>query len=647
MDQARARALRALRDDRYDNYEHPSHQADPVSEPVSSESDALADSVGSVHAAGPHDGTDEYDPYEVDSPPSSSTTTIVGPGDQVGHGGQKTSDSEKTATWKIHWMAPSLILACLLAGVAFALGHHFHYNSLDGTMVSSQPRQEWALRFGSAFAVLTQSCLVASVGAAYAQRFWVTVKGRDMALETLDRVFSLKTNLLSFFSWEVLRGAKLLCLLGLCAWLIPISSTVTPATLSVRTETITNVTEAMVPSPDYSTYSGNYWGIIKGAGLVSGPSPAVGRIVAATMSSISILPLNAPFPNSSYTLNFHGPAFRCQHLKSAVAQAGSDAASLQNAWDLTMDPKLPTGGTSLEPIYTAASPVADVGAEGDTVYRLLFITLNWNGITGSNYSCRLWNTSYTVDFDFDNGIQSTSIQDLQHVAPFRADPNDTYVDPSPGQVQYTAIYDALVASLTTQIEWGAHGKLSGQDSAVITSGLAACPEIRDMLQNLQHLFDERLCRAGDVPAAIEDLSHNVTLSLLSSEFLANETFANVTTRRPATFYTYNWHNLVLAYAIAVFATLVCAAVGVQALLANGYSANASFSTILLTTRNEDLDYVARGHCLGESPMDKSLGRTMLRYGILNSQAADGSKVPHAAFGLSSDVRTLRKGESCQ
>lgn len=194
------------------------------------------------------------------------------------------------------------------------------------------------------------------------------------------------------------------------------------------------------------------------------------------------------------------------------------------------------------------------------------------------------------------------------------------------------------------------GSLSGVDTYVVTSALGACPEMEQGSEGVGTSgvwFDSALCRAGSIPGAIEDLSRNLTLSVLSSARLANETAAEVTVHTAATFYSYNWRNLLLAYAIAVCATAACAVVGLQALAANGYSAETTFSSILLTTRNAYLDDLARGHCLGERPLAKDVGDMRLRYGILRSQAYDAAvKGPHACFGLADDVRQLKRGEPC-
>lgn len=217
-----SRALRATsRVDNHASYEPPSYQIEsmsmPMPRPFNPDSKTPAIGVSPVYTPGALDAG-QYDEYEQLSS-SGLGVTLVG----EGQGGQDKDhpgcpDAQRTTKWKTHWKGPSLILSSLLAGIAFALGHHFHYSALDGSVVSSVPRQEWALRFGTAFAFLAQSCLTASVGLAYAQRIWVTAKRKPLALRTLDSVFSLQSNIFSFLNWELLRKAKVLCLLGLVAW---------------------------------------------------------------------------------------------------------------------------------------------------------------------------------------------------------------------------------------------------------------------------------------------------------------------------------------------------------------------------------------------------------------------------------------------
>lgn len=127
-------------------------------------------------------------------------------------------DTKRTTAWKIHWMTPSLMFGYLVLGIAFALCHHFYWQSLDGQLVTSQAEQEWAQRFGLVLAFMAQSTFTLAVGVAFVQRTWLTVKDKPMKLGSLDKAFSLRSDISAFFSWEMLSKAKLLCLIGICAW---------------------------------------------------------------------------------------------------------------------------------------------------------------------------------------------------------------------------------------------------------------------------------------------------------------------------------------------------------------------------------------------------------------------------------------------
>ncbi|KAG8157592.1 hypothetical protein KVR01_012634 [Diaporthe batatas] len=624
----------------YDPYEVPRDQLDVTPDP----------------AAGARNSIIRYDPYEsswVASSGQSPTLAQQGPtpeisfdgGQATGYSDQDFQDEQRTAAWRIHWRAPALMIGLFVVGIVLATGHHFYYQSLDGTIVSSDTRQEWALRAGTAFAFLTHSSLVASAGTAYVQRLWVTVKRKQFRIGAIDNIFSLQSNPFSFLSWEVLSKAKVLCLLGVCIWCLPIASVITPATLSVVSGSVTEIRTMNVPYPDYTTGMASNWVNFEGVGNLAGPTPEVSRITAATLTSMAVLPFAAPHPNSSYSIEYYGPSFKCQNLSTAISSnttaATIPASELQEAWDSAMEN---VSGT-LDILYLGVSAVTS-----SAVQYGLFVNTNGFGADGANYTCNVWNTSYTVDFTFQDDAQAASIRGFELLNIADIDTRYTAVkDYSHGELQSWAMYRALSDALAAEVGWGSTGSLVGDGSGVVRSALAACPEMAagSSWRQQDPWFSPALCRAGSVPAAIEDLSRNLTLSILGSAPLANETAAQVTVHEQATFYSYNWRGLVLAYAVAAAVTAACLAVGVHSLLENGYSAGTGFSSILLTTRNADLDELARGHCLGEAPLAREVGGRRLRYGILDSQADSMDvKLPHAAFGFADGVRDLKRGKPC-
>lgn len=297
-----------------------------------------------------------------------------------------------------------------------------------------------------------------------------------------------------------------------------------------------------------------------------------------------------------------------------------------------------------ESVYLSAAP---------SIENHLFVTTGYHhqfGKFGQNYSCHWWNASYAVDFIFSNGEQTTNLRGLNYVTPMSIKSGAIEPEYAPGEIQYWTLFSSLMNILVAEVGWSVSGDMWGANSALLQSGIPACRDVANASSSesgwFSRLFSDWMCRAGSVPGAIEDLSRNATLSLLSSALLSAEARVNVTVSTAATFYAYNWRNLVTAYALAVAAAVLSVGVGMQALLANGYSAEASFSSILLRTRNPDLDELARGHCLGARPMPDEVGRTVLRFGVLKSQPCDEKGSGHAAFGLGDDVRTLRKGEPC-
>lgn len=414
----------------------------------------------------------------------------------------------------------------------------------------------------------------------------------------------------------------------------------------MRASTSTSNQTVNVPYPDYTTDAIDKWVSLDGAVHLDAPSPELTLVYAASLTSMAVVPLTAPFPNSSYTLDFYGPSLQCQNLSDAVINNTldtGDAATLQEAWDQTMEEQFPENQFGV--LYIGVSP-------GIFISGHLFFNLNGADAGGTNYSCHFWNMSYTVNFVFRDGVQSTEILKAEPLSPLDlSDNNKPFEDYAPGEMQALVMSKLLKRTLVANIRWGSTGSLMGGDSNILNSAIAACPEIKegtaDSGLQSEMWFNSSLCRAGSVPGAIEDLSQNLTLSVLSSAQLSNETAARVTVHTSATVYSYNWRNLLLAYAIAAAAAAACAAVGLQALVENGYSASTTFSSILLTTRNADLDDLARGHCLGEFPLAKDVGDTRLRYGILRSQDDDVDvSESHACFGFAGDVRELKKREPC-
>lgn len=104
-------------------------------------------------------------------------------------------------------------------------------------------------------------------------------------------------------------------------------------------------------------------------------------------------------------------------------------------------------------------------------------------------------------------------------------------------------------------------------------------------------------------------------------------------------YVYNASPLLASYGAVLVVALASIAVGFAAIWTNGYAASTSFSSIVLASRNKDLDHLAQGRSLGARPLAKDIAKTKLKYGLLQSER----RVTQPAFGLGDSVAPLKKG----
>lgn len=124
----------------------------------------------------------------------------------------------KRGQTSVYWQQPTLMVLSLVCGVVLAVSHHFYYSSLHDTAASSTSTQQWAIRFGTAFAILTQACFKATVVIACVQFGWKIVHSHTLSIESLNQLFDLTNDPFSLFSIELLSKATALLVLALSVW---------------------------------------------------------------------------------------------------------------------------------------------------------------------------------------------------------------------------------------------------------------------------------------------------------------------------------------------------------------------------------------------------------------------------------------------
>ncbi|KAH0366783.1 hypothetical protein KCU65_g5160, partial [Aureobasidium melanogenum] len=154
---------------------------------------------------------------------------------------------------------------------------------------------------------------------------------------------------------------------------------------------------------------------------------------------------------------------------------------------------------------------------------------------------------------------------------------------------------------------------------------------------------------GPLSKALEDLFQNITLSLLSEQYLqpnysslyAPTPMENVTFTSYHNVYVYNRHTLWIAYGVAIGFTLIAVVIGILALLSNGSAYNNNFSTVLRikkTTGEEILEHEADG----SEPLPKRLAKARV---LLGDHSDHHSAQPSEKTSVSATVTFIDQPET--
>ncbi|OCL04471.1 hypothetical protein AOQ84DRAFT_367485 [Glonium stellatum] len=569
-------------------------------------------------------------------------------------------------------MAASLIL-----GVCFAFGHHYYYHWLNGRLVGGIARQQWALRFGNAFATLVAACLKTAVGIAYIQYLWRTLRHRFVSLKTINDAFGIEGNILSFLNWEFWWDIRIGAVIALILWCIPLSTLLTPATLSVGRPEISGSADMEVLTMDISnsTLERAFTYRTRADLWVAGASARLSRIFGTVVSGGERLSFEPPSlqPNTSYDAQAYVPLMQCNtanisvqnQIIEMVAEAqGSDSPT--GGYSAYNDDKFPLDKETFHWRINMTS--GDMQAEGDLGYFAVVpfyegnnISFWWNAaqtrtipantflgqlwIAIAEYpnnqtqmqfvNCELYNASVSFTVNFTNHVPSiNSIEKkwLNEVNLFqKTNDNDlVYVLHS-----YSAYFQGICSYLFGSVSWytdtlGALRFISIGET--MNTNLAKSSQWYNMSQRIGTLAGSdgqvvgpENVRNSSLAEEIEGFALNSSLSIMNDPTLSKWITANVTTTFIETVYVYEATNLFLSYGLAILFTTLCVFSGSYAFYLNGVSYDATVSTFAATMQSHEIKEILRRQSTGAQPMDRSMGKLKLRFN------PEGGFVPKGSY----------------
>lgn len=236
-------------------------------------------------------------------------------------------------------IGPQLEMFLLLAGGAlFATAHFLYYHFTSGhAVLATHLSQEWTIRIGTAFALLTKTCWTVAILVAHAQQVWRTVEqpGKRLDAATVDALFAVASDFTKFRHMSMMRRARIATTMALIVWCLPLSAVITPATLTVvPAASVGWSVSADVPMVDFTnatkfaelaTCTPDVCGV-QAIGdsnfAVQFRYPNAQTVVqtTATLSGGRIQQMAPAYLNSTYSISFFGPAILCTKADSATVE---------------------------------------------------------------------------------------------------------------------------------------------------------------------------------------------------------------------------------------------------------------------------------------------------------------------------------------
>ncbi|OAP61920.1 hypothetical protein AYL99_04123 [Fonsecaea erecta] len=557
------------------------------------------------------------------------------------HGRKDGTTPRAPRTWKV-----ALSMACsIIAGLVFALVHHFFYTYWNGKVVSSDAQQRWIIRGGTAFAFGLKTTLALGTSIAYVQYFWLTVCSKEFEVGKINSIFKVLGNAFELCDLKLWFRLPVLASLAIVTWTLPIAAIISPGTLIVTPSTGNRTEHLGVPQFDYRDYTPFASPLPSDDAKFAGASNTLVQLALGSATTQSILSISPPVANSTYAVKMYAPALTCQ------VPARNDSLAIEGAYTNYADT---SGGFGIN--YMAWVPYGDGAENGcqngsiaipsdlttnklpsttDSCYdgysAKLNIFIPFNTASDATFSessvllnCSLMNASYTVNFDFRDRAQRVNVQSrelLNGVAGLSS--YEELFDDSPSMFNKLLSYmsvnlqmDAFGRIMVGTINTDHYGTITPAYTLVLSTGLRS--QLSGVTNNVPSTSNATFARS------VENLFENMTMSLLSSnDFIvdfSNETEAAgtpltaVTIYYPQNIYTYEAAQLWLAYGIAILANVLCLLTGMFAMRRNGLSYSNDFTTIMRTTRNPNLDLlVPEAESNGAEPVAPRTKKGTLTY----------------------------------
>ncbi|EWC48580.1 hypothetical protein DRE_01802 [Drechslerella stenobrocha 248] len=559
----------------------------------------------------------------------------------------------RPSRWGITWRSPTLAVGAFIAGLATAIGNHFFFTRLHNAPYENVV---WVGRYALVLALVVKTCFAVTVLVCYEQIVWMGLRHqkKGISIRAIDALFGATYQVISLFYPSLWLQHPIAAVMIALRWLLPLISIVSPTTLTVQVRETVDFAGCQVPSLNFSAdsipsqlgvdptaavmtdlvqseYTGNRWFT----------TPLASKI--GTLTALLGQPVNFESPcglNCSYTVEYYAPVWQCADVDPRDQAAPWELANITNApWA--------SSNIGRRPYTSTYKYVAEVSSEtgklwvGHLIWRNVTEDSNttfWDRYGLETFTCHNYNASISVRQGFLNGEQRASVVERINYGE-RVDPylTDAWVEDrriprvvlQRHQLSYEMLAELFVGSISYESR-------AGRDFITNTSILNMPAFLRDSPSGASGGQNGEL--KDQLRPLVEQLSLNFSMSIMGFPQLVVQQLqdGNCTMTTSSNVWRYESRNLTIAYAVGAVVAFLALGLGALGVMKNGVVTELSFSQVVATTRNPELDELMRGNCVGNNQLKpSSLYDVKLRLGELGEE--------HAAFGTPESVTTIRRG----
>ncbi|KAF2114839.1 hypothetical protein BDV96DRAFT_86392 [Lophiotrema nucula] len=548
------------------------------------------------------------------------------------------------------------MLCSFTAGIVLAVGHHLYYARLNDSLVGSAARQQWPLRFGTAFAFLVQICYANATGIAYVQWVWRRCRQQAIQIGTIDAAFAVDRNIFMFLKPGFVLKFPIAAGLALIFWCIPLPSLFTPATLGITSKPNTTLHTISVNQPSISNYD---WKANKLYAPRAGDSTKLNQMFTILASTGELARLSPPegLQNVSYAVDLIVPLVHCQDSNDTV-RAWTAAAAFQDAIAGLGDyidtesvrpyaQNLTFTATEVSQTYTNDTLVEEhnttflgqigyyampgntsIGPNQPGLTADIWIALanpargtpayHFPTYTASFYTCTLRNASVTTNISFVDNVQSLEASDIRGVEFSPITDTEVYGG-NDSAVYALENYDSFQSSLYSflagvVVNVGNAGSYGWNWSTTVDQTiLGTASDFADMTAAWKDGgLEDTIVQNKNLTTLIEEFSLNASWSLMSMPAFNKKLPTVVNQTLWLNKYTYDPQNLFIAYGCSTLACLISILAGAYAIYTNDESHDSHFSSISKTMQNSDIAALFNQPSTAASALEKTVAKTRIR-----------------------------------